>query len=245
MQLLRAVLLLLIGGGLTHIMFGNLYLKECPSSQTCQDPRPPVASPEAGLIRSFCPRTDSRLAVVVPFFADCDKANRFVQRWHRPEFFPCNQTTNVDLIFSSGLSSTSHRKCDALIQRSLPPIERCFRSVEFVHEGLEHMSHDYGSKAQFVQVVGRVSQSHNYFFLMETDTHPIRSNWLEKLEMECWCGDDFLMKGSQYRMGNANEVIASGWHINGNALYNVNSSKTQWLIDVVGTSPMYDVAFGK
>jgi hypothetical protein len=81
---------------------------------------------------------------------------------------------------------------------------------------------------------------------MESDTYPIRKNWIEKLKRESWCGDDFVVKGSQFRRANRLQIEDIGIHINGNALYNLNSSQSWWLMEAVQTrEKAYDAAMGQ
>jgi len=198
-----------------------------------------------------CPRLNSKLAVVVPYYSDCKKLEKFLTRWKEKSFFPCKLKSKVDLIFSSGLSPQNPNKCETTISNFLHQTTQngnpsnCFRNITQTFEDLEKQNHDAGSKTQFVQILKRLSSTYDYLFLMESDTQPIRNNWLQKLQIESFCGEDFLIKGSQYRMAAKPDILASGWHINGNALYKLNSPKSTWLIESVTASIMYDVAYGK
>jgi hypothetical protein len=101
----------------------------------------------------WCPRLGQKIAVLVPFFGECDRISEAIDRWSREDFFPCSQEESqaptVDLILSSGLSSENPDRCDVAISKRLPKVEKCFRSIMLYHEDLESESHDRGSRYQF------------------------------------------------------------------------------------------------
>lgn len=202
-------------------------------------------------IENLCLRKEAKVAIIVPYFNNCEKLVRVVRRWANEDFYPCEEWEKeypeVDLVFSSGLSPNSEKKCDNIIKEAFNEgnYSSCFKSVSYTFESLDDKNHDQGSRAHFILLLDRYSQTHDYIFVMEADTQPIRRGWVKKIKMECRCGEDFLVKGSYLRTTNPTHVRQWGWHINGNALYKVNTTLLPWIKRVAVVPPTYDVAIAR
>jgi len=258
---LRLELLLLIG--FLFVLFG-FYVLPFHSSQNCaqidrQDPLVPLLplSQEQQKLRwltdhvsSICPRVNSRVAIVMPFHGD-DPTTVIenINRWKQDLFAPCEvgSESYIDFIFSNCLGTESiQTQIEAAIT---PEIRSCFKSISFVFEDhLKSRSHDLGSLQHFNATLHRLEGLYDYFFLMEPDTFPIRSGWLHKVFTEAVCGADFWMKGSHSRDTTEHSVLHYGWHINGNALYNLANEVTLNMLYGIleqADPPIYDIAIEK
>lgn len=173
-----------------------------------------------------CPRINSNLAVVIPFQpSEIEEIVSHVARWDQEWSIPCEEgeVYNIDLYFYHGRDLTD----DSLQKRLFPILDRtgkrhCFRKVQFLSAGItsppppKRNLRDLGT--QFYKLF-QILTDYDYFFLMEGDTIPIRKGWLRKLWLEASCGDEFWIKGSNYRKADSRDVKLFGYHINGNALY--------------------------
>lgn len=107
----------------------------------------------------------------------------------------------------------------------------CFQSIEIQHANLSGPSDTYyrGTRLMIEKLIlqkVRLQYPPQYVFYMEPDCLPIRSNWLNALDLSVrWPNAPFWMKGSIYR-GHNKAVYATRhppqvFHINGNAIYNI------------------------
>lgn len=107
----------------------------------------------------------------------------------------------------------------------------CFQSIEIQHANLSGPSDTYykGTRLMIEKLIlGKVKLAYNpnYMFYMEPDCIPIRSNWLNALDLQTrWPITPFWMKGSVYRGSNkgvyATRHPPQYFHINGNSIYNI------------------------
>jgi len=195
-----------------------------------------------------CPRVDSRVAIVMPFH-NFESALKNVRRWHNVRFSPCSipdlkNPPFVDLLFSCD-SVASCPDLETLKNEVMNGLHKCFKKVTFQVENMPDKGHDQGSRMHFLTLVKQLNQSYDYFFLMEGDTHPVRENWANRVFMESICGEDFWIKGSHYRYTNAELVQNWGWHINGNALYNLRDQHLlKMLVEIANLGDPYDMVLG-
>ena len=178
-----------------------------------------------------------RLAVVIPFIRS-QMSDLLVQLNLSNDYPPCRVRYNsVDLIFYHNEKPTSSLET-AIRQTNY--INKCYHKVLFLAANLaEHQDgYLFGSAVMWVKLLlekegGDVAlRTHGYthFFLMEPDTRPVRSLWLDALISQVtdnccgklYCTTTWWMSGSIYR---GSKLITGERfiHINGNALYHLSS----------------------
>eukprot|EP01118_Nematostelium_gracile_P016066 TRINITY_DN6572_c0_g1_i1.p1 TRINITY_DN6572_c0_g1~~TRINITY_DN6572_c0_g1_i1.p1 ORF type:complete len:314 (+),score=60.34 TRINITY_DN6572_c0_g1_i1:58-999(+) len=197
-------------------------------------------------IDDVCPRRSAKIAIVVPYHLnDADMILKGIERWKKEDFFPCEDDVPpiVDLIFSNCLGSSVPN--EQILEAFTPELKKCFRSIQFVYEeSVTSTVHDLGSLQHLNATLFRMRETHDYFFLMEADTYPIRRNWISTIIREVMCGSDFWMKGSHPRDATNHTVYWYGWHVNGNAIYNVRFKRGFEIMQMILSSadpPIYDI----
>jgi len=249
------VILLLVG---TIGLISLSKMQKYPSLQQICEPLQYHNKYSDGSLRSriesqleyVCPRSNSKVAIVMPFHGeDTNNLIRNIRRWKETTFAPCldDKSPMVDLYFSNCLGS---QKVEEKIAAELTPeLRKCFKSIQFVYEStVKAIDHDMGSLQHLEALLDRFSQTHDYFFLMEWDTFPVRNDWVNKLFLQAVCGPDFWMKGSHPRDATNHTVFYYGWHINGNAIYNVHNNITFQLMKRIlhsANPPIYDIAIDR
>jgi len=199
-------------------------------------------------ISNSCPRQNSRVAIVMPFH-NFQSILDNVKRWKRSDTAPCDTSDLrnppfVDLVFSCDFNA-SCPDFEPLRNAVMNGLHKCFKNVIFQVEGIPDAGHDVGSKLHFLALLSRLNQTYDYFFLMEGDTHPIRENWANQIFLESACGEDFWMKGSHDRNSGFEGARDWGWHINGNALYNIRDQYLLKLMyDLINAGDFYDMLLG-
>lgn len=114
----------------------------------------------------------------------------------------------------------------------------CFNELLFADCDLNPKldSHPYGPNQQFIAIYhsplfAAMRRDADYFFLMEPDTFPIRSDWMMVLMMET-TGDAFGQwwgKGASYEGNLQSASLDYRIHINGNGLWSTSASMAAYV----------------
>eukprot|EP01119_Soliformovum_irregulare_P016745 TRINITY_DN488_c0_g1_i1.p1 TRINITY_DN488_c0_g1~~TRINITY_DN488_c0_g1_i1.p1 ORF type:complete len:314 (-),score=51.21 TRINITY_DN488_c0_g1_i1:94-1035(-) len=199
------------------------------------------------LLAQTCPRMKKKVAIVLPYHGDSTILIKTVKRWSKTEYLPClsKNPPKVDLIFSNSLGPTQEEAEFHISTLIEPQARRCFDSIQVIKEDNVVAEYAQGSFSHFNQTFHRLSETHDYFFLMEWDTFAIRPGWMEAVWRHAVCGEDFWMKGGHHRYADNFTVANFGWHINGNALYNSRNDYFKRILADIMSHPtmyIYDVA---
>lgn len=177
------------------------------------------------------------LAVVIPFIQS-QFINLINQLNLEKNYIPCrNKLYPVDLIFYHNEKSSSILDHQV---RQLNYHHSCFKNIRVFAGDLSEKENPYpiGSaimwkklfiNEQFNNISLRY-HGYTHFFLMEPDTRPIRSYWLDAVieqiihghDREAYISTQWWMTGSVYR--GFQSIGQYFFHINGNALYHLSSS---------------------
>lgn len=167
--------------------------------------------------------------VVMPFHSrQLKTVQENLQSWLI--FPPCQSHLNVEFIFF-----VSGARNETLIEYLIKSFKsKCFESARVEFANLEGTDDEYlrGSGLMFEKMLsknidyGKVMPSH--VFYMEPDCKPIRSYWLDAIQLRIISPNShFWMKGSIF-YGHAdvisNKMLCNRIHINGNAIYNVGDN---------------------
>ncbi len=171
------------------------------------------------------------LAIVIPFIET--QRNKI----NTEKFFsPChNRSNSIDLIFYSNQRNISQFNYS----------NQCYRNIHYISVDLSEEENRYpiGSaimwKRLFLSPFSlRTHGGYTHFFLMEPDTRPIRSYWLDAIvekitngyPRESYLTTKWWMMGSIYR---GTKSIGNHFlHINGNALYHLTFDLIQFIANV-------------
>jgi hypothetical protein len=183
-------------------------------------------------------RKRTKLAVVVPIIRS--QLMSFASQMNRSIIYtPCKSMTSTDLILYHNEKSDSSltRILLEMLHQYDSITHKCYRSVRILATSLEGMNNTYlvGSGIMWRELIDSNSKvslyslGYTHFFMMETDTWPVRSFWLEKIHQQISDGrrdqhfsTAWWMTGSVYR---GSKQIGPGYiHINGNALYHLSSN---------------------
>ncbi|CAF2625533.1 unnamed protein product [Rotaria sp. Silwood2] len=182
------------------------------------------------------------LAIVIPFIQN--QFNNLIHQLNFKQIYsPCrNQLNSIDLILYH------NEKIFSLLDNQTHQINyqnNCFKNIRIFAADLSKEENRYpiGSAVmwkklfideQFSNISLRY-YGYTHFFLMEPDTRPIRSYWVDAIveqiingrDRESYIATQWWMIGSIYR---GFESIGQRFlHINGNALYHLSSSFIQFL----------------
>ncbi|CAF3017702.1 unnamed protein product [Rotaria sp. Silwood2] len=182
------------------------------------------------------------LAIVIPFIQN--QFNNLIHQLNFKQIYsPCrNQLNSIDLILYH------NEKIFSLLDNQTHQINyqnNCFKNIRIFAADLSKEENRYpiGSAVmwkklfideQFSNISLRY-YGYTHFFLMEPDTRPIRSYWVDAIveqiingrNRESYIATQWWMIGSIYR---GFESIGQRFlHINGNALYHLSSSFIQFL----------------
>ncbi|CAF2430298.1 unnamed protein product [Rotaria sp. Silwood2] len=182
------------------------------------------------------------LAIVIPFIQN--QFNNLIHQLNFKQIYsPCrNQLNSIDLILYH------NEKIFSLLDNQTHQINyqnNCFKNIRIFAADLSKAENQYpiGSAVmwkklfideQFSNISLRY-YGYTHFFLMEPDTRPIRSYWVDAIveqiingrDRESYIATQWWMIGSIYR---GFESIGQRFlHINGNALYHLSSSFIQFL----------------
>jgi hypothetical protein len=178
-----------------------------------------------------------RLAVVIPFIRS-QMSDLLVQLNMSIVYPPCKvRYDSVDLIFYHNEKPSSSLET-AIRQTNY--VNRCYHNILFLAANLAEHQDGYlhGSAVMWMKLlleeedrsVALRTYGYTHFFLMEPDTKPIRSLWLdsliEQITDSCcgkvYCTTTWWMSGSIYR---GSKLITGERfiHINGNAIYHLSS----------------------
>ncbi len=179
------------------------------------------------------------LAIVIPFIES--QLNQTINQLKLNEFYPpChNHSNSIDLIFYySRKNKISHFDYSS----------QCYENIHYISADLSDEENRYpaGSanmwKKLFINeqfnLISLRARGYTHFFLMEPDTRPIRSYWLDAIVEQITNGHNresyvltkWWMIGSIYR---GSEPIGNDFlHINGNALYHLSFDFIQFIENV-------------
>jgi hypothetical protein len=185
------------------------------------------------------------LAIVIPYIKS--QLNSLIDQLNLHETYsPCeNQSNSIDLIFYFNEKQIPHVKYH----------NKCFRNIRFLSADLSEQENQYpiGSAMMWKKLfinersnnISLRYHGYTHFFLMEPDTRPIRSYWLDAIVEQIINGHNrasyistqWWMTGSVYR---GFESIGQNFlHINGNALYHLSLNFIDFLSYVSNEYP-YD-----
>ncbi|CAF0921714.1 unnamed protein product [Rotaria sp. Silwood1] len=182
------------------------------------------------------------LAIVIPFIRS--QFNNLIDQLNFEKIYsPCrNQLNSIDLILYHNENKLS--KLDS-ITRQINYSNKCFKNIRIFAADLSKKENRYplGSaimwkklfiNEQFSNISLRY-HGYTHFFLMEPDTRPIRSYWLDAIVEQIINGQDresyittqWWMIGSIYR--GFQPIGQRFLHINGNALYHLSLNFIQFI----------------
>eukprot|EP00638_Chattonella_subsalsa_P009021 CAMPEP_0117750440 /NCGR_PEP_ID=MMETSP0947-20121206/10374_1 /TAXON_ID=44440 /ORGANISM="Chattonella subsalsa, Strain CCMP2191" /LENGTH=1159 /DNA_ID=CAMNT_0005568617 /DNA_START=188 /DNA_END=3664 /DNA_ORIENTATION=+ len=200
---------------------------------------------------------DTRFAIVRPFAeADAGALLNSFDSWS--SFPPCvaNSSFNADifLVFSQDLGDypTISSNLETFIETKTDWMS-CFRNISAISANISsfddiyhpHQSHNNslwvnGPNRQFNFIAQAMADetwgSYHFWYLMEGDSTPMKSLWMEDILNEALFHEPFAILGSNFRGdlwdGFLNNIPFSlKHHANGNALYNSSHPLMKWLID--------------
>ena len=200
--------------------------------------------------------SSKKRAVVRPFSPhDWQKLIKSFDAWdlHAPcDHEQSSVPVDLFLYYSRTFSKAPFRDTlasavEALEQR---PWRKCFRYFKIIDAKLTEKEDIYdpsqfktlqtwnqGPNEQFLRLFANLADAgYELFYLNEPDTEPLQSNWLASLDDIIKAQSPFMVIGSTYSGSKWDAFIdelplAMVNHINGNAVYNVSSTK---LRDLVG-----------
>ncbi|CAF1073879.1 unnamed protein product [Rotaria sordida] len=177
------------------------------------------------------------LAIVIPFIQS--QFNKLIDQLNFEKIYsPCrNQSNSIDLILyhNEKISSILDNKT-----RQIHYQNKCFKNIRIFAADLSENENSYpiGSAIMWKKLLineqfSRTSlryYGYTHFFLMEPDTRPIRSYWLDIIveqiinghDRESYISTQWWMIGSLYR--GFQSLGQNYLHINGNALYHLSLS---------------------
>ncbi|CAF1206618.1 unnamed protein product [Rotaria magnacalcarata] len=187
-------------------------------------------------------RKQFRLAIVIPFIQS--QFNTLIDQLNIENIYsPCRSPfKSIDLIFYHNEQPLSI--LDYLI-RQLNYEHRCFKNIRIFAANLSEEENAYpiGSTIMWKKLfidehLSNISlryHGYTHFFLMEPDTRPIRSYWLDAIveqiinshTRESYISTRWWMTGSVYR--GFESIGQNAFHINGNALYHLSLSFVQFI----------------
>jgi hypothetical protein len=192
------------------------------------------------------------LAVVIPFIDT--QLNQIINQLNMNEFYsPCqNRSNSIDLIFYHNKKNISSLEKNL---SQLNYLKQCYRDIYYIAADLSEKENRYpiGSanmwKKLFINeqfnTVSLRSRGYTHFFLMEPDTRPIRSYWLDAIvekitnghSRESYISTKWWITGSIYR---GSEPIGNDFlHINGNALYHLSLDFVSFIENVSHEYPYH------
>jgi hypothetical protein len=170
------------------------------------------------------------LAIVIPFI-ESQRNKIFAEKFYSP----CrNHSNSIDLIFYSNQKNFTQFNYS----------NQCYENIYYISIDLSEEDNRYpiGSaimwKKLFVSSFSLRTRGYTHFFLMEPDTRPIRSYWLDAIVEQITNGhsrESYLMTkwwimGSIYR--GSIPIENRFLHINGNALYHLTFDLIQFIENV-------------
>ena len=168
--------------------------------------------------------------IVMPFHINQQqKLIDNIKSWK--QFEPCMENNiNVELVFFYGHSLESFDNKEAFIHNISKHVDRfCFQKVHFVeykYKNKEDDTHFKGARVMFEYLIYKQDdafKSVDFVFLMEPDTYPIRSSWLNAVQNNIGDGN-FWVKGTIFR--GPDNLIAdqkpNRYHLNGNSIYKIS-----------------------
>ncbi len=192
------------------------------------------------------------LAIVIPFIDA--QINQIINQLNMNEVYsPCrNRSNSIDLIFYH------NEKMISFLAKNLSRLNylnQCYKHIHYIAADLSANENRYpiGSanmwKKLFINErfnsVALRSRGYTHFFLMEPDTRPIRSYWLDAIvekitngySRESYISTKWWVIGSIYR---GSEAIGNDFlHINGNALYHLSLDFVSFIENVSKEYPYH------
>ena len=168
--------------------------------------------------------------IVMPFHINQkQKLIDNIKSWS--QYKPClEKNINVELVFFYGHSLDSFTEKEAFINEISKHVDRfCFQKlhfVEFKYKSKGDDTHFKGARLMFEYMIYKQDDAFknvDFVFLMEPDTYPIRSSWLNAVQNNIGDGN-FWMKGTVFR-GAADLVVhqkPGAYHLNGNSIYKIS-----------------------
>ncbi|GJQ11543.1 hypothetical protein GpartN1_g3334.t1 [Galdieria partita] len=184
-----------------------------------------------------------KIAIIRPFtWEQISKMEESISTWDSVEGMPCfyNQRNFVDLVFY--VSGLHHYQLEQRLLKKatrLQSINRCFGKIRFLYAYISpiHDRHPDGTCLMFYSLfdsISEVSLHYEAFLYMEPDVHVIRPFWLDKLVNIYFTklrNSSFWIAGS---ISHCPGIFAfQDWHINGNALYNLQDESFLWYLSLV------------
>eukprot|EP00658_Telonema_sp_P-2_P046816 TRINITY_DN3514_c0_g1_i4.p1 TRINITY_DN3514_c0_g1~~TRINITY_DN3514_c0_g1_i4.p1 ORF type:complete len:432 (-),score=88.73 TRINITY_DN3514_c0_g1_i4:330-1625(-) len=151
---------------------------------------------------------------------------------------PCSVgfDSRVDLVFTVPNQRDFDMVKDKMASLLTPKVTQCYRAVYLTHASLSHReSTDYSIgppcffhntlNSSWVLSPNRTGVKYDYMFWAEPDVVGIRQNWLESLyvEAEQMRAQGVWQRGSTQQHNRKIDSETDRWHINGNALYSLQS----------------------
>ena len=140
--------------------------------------------------------------IVMPFHINQQqKLIDNIKSWK--QFEPCMENNiNVELVFFYGHSLESFDNKEAFIHNISKHVDRfCFQKVHFVeykYKNKEDDTHFKGARVMFEYLIYKQDdafKSVDFVFLMEPDTYPIRSSWLNAVQNNIADGNFWVKSG--------------------------------------------------
>ena len=208
------------------------------------------------LLTLIQPRLSVLLAIVRPFYEDevetlLDSFGSWPNRSCLPEF----ASDAVDLIFyySGSYETKIITALDSFGSQYLL-LKACFRNIRYLAANLTDSENTYpaGPSFQFYKLflpdssIAAISDQYDFLFWMEADVFPIREFWINELLFQSR-SSRCNVKGSMYRGTswdgdgfwdeNGHDMFRWARHINGNALYKINTNLKMMTMGAFTTFP--------
>ncbi|GJD05730.1 hypothetical protein Gasu2_01840 [Galdieria sulphuraria] len=184
-----------------------------------------------------------KIVIIRPFvWEQISKLEESISTWESTEAMPCfySQQNFVDLAFY--VSGFHHYQLEQrLLQKAktIQALKKCFGKILFLYAYISpiHDRHPDGTCLMFYSLfdsISEISLQYEAFFYMEPDVHVIRPFWLDELVHMYFTrlrNNSFWIAGS---ISHCPGTFAfQDWHINGNALYNLQDESFLWYLSLV------------
>jgi hypothetical protein len=177
---------------------------------------------------------NQKLAIVIPFGPDhySDVERLVTVNWKR---FSLGRADNVYLYFY--FSGDLAAKPKLLAKLKSLPVPKSFKKVYYLSANLQgdYEKYPIGPSNMFFELFNQpLMAGMNAFMWYEPDVSPCRQNWLPRLYLQAFTGSSFWIKGSLQRGApDKDGFYAQADHINGNAIYNLSSSRFLSFLQIV------------
>lgn len=190
-----------------------------------------------------------RIGIVVPFIKkSVDSIRRMLSTWDGHHGSPCttSESFNISLVmyYSRDIDHPDHSEVKSAVEKEIrksKAIERCFGgNVLFISAKLTDSEDAYtspsdarGPNNMFFGMFTNpaFSDRFDYAFIMEPDVLPLRSQWLQCLENVVMTNSHhYWQKGTVSQHTDSALDSTGSWHMNGNAIYNLQDAEFKRLI---------------